>query len=113
MLDAEEAAHYASAQAWAGQAALEFRCVAGDWSGALVRLERNMKSGLIDKTAYRRQRAVLLTAQALAADDGTSAPTKGQPDGFMPTSDQSDVGGRARAQTLALEAVKLAPDLVP
>ena len=28
-----------------------------------------MKSGLIDKTAYRRQRAVLLTAQALAAEE--------------------------------------------
>jgi HemY protein len=110
---AEEAAKQAAVPPWAGQAVLEFRCVAGDWSGALVRLERNMKSGLIDKTAYRRQRAVLLTAQALAADDGTSAPTTGQPDGFMPTSDKSDVGGRERAQTLALEAVKLAPDLVP
>ena len=53
------------ALAWAGQAVLQFRCVAGDWSGALARLERNMKSGLIDKTAYRRQRAVLLTARAL------------------------------------------------
>ena len=36
-----------------------------------------MKSGLIDKTAYRRQRAVLLTAQALAAEDGMLRRTRG------------------------------------
>ncbi len=72
---------------------LEFRCAAGDWSGALERLERNAKSGLIDKPAYRRQRAVLLTAQALAAEDTDH--------------------DRDRAKTLVLEAVKLAPDLVP
>ena len=77
---AEEAAKQSAVPPWAGQAVLEFRCIAGDWSAALVRLERNMKSGLIDKTAYRRQRAVLLTAQALAAEDGTSPPVAGQPD---------------------------------
>ena len=99
---AEEAAKQSAVPPWAGQAVLEFRCIAGDWSAALVRLERNMKSGLIDKTAYRRQRAVLLTAQALAAEDGTSPPVAGQPD-----------AGRERAREFALEAVKLAPDLVP
>src|SRR5215472_12815582 len=88
---AEEAAQHASVPVWAGQAVLEFRCVAGDWSGALERLERNMRSGLIDKRAFRRQRAVLLTAQAqsLAGSD------------------------RDRAIALAREAAKLAPDLVP
>ena len=75
---AEEAAKQAAVPPWAGQAVLEFRCVAGDWSGALARLERNMKSGLIDKTAYRRQRAVLLTAQALAAEEA-APPTAGNP----------------------------------
>ena len=99
---AEEAAKQSAVPPWAGQAVLEFRCIAGDWSAALVRLERNMKSGLIDKTAYRRQRAVLLTAQALAAEDGTSPPVAGQPD-----------AARDRARECALEAVKLAPDLVP
>jgi len=88
---AEEAAKHASVPVWAGQAALEFRCAAGDWSGALDRLERNMKSGLIDKRTYRRQRAVLITAQAQAAAE-------------------SD---RERAIALAREAAKLAPDLVP
>src|SRR5262245_28461673 len=88
---AEEAAKHASVPVWAGQAALEFRCAAGDWSGALDRLERNMRSGLIDKRTYRRQRAVLITAQAQAVVD-------------------SD---RERAIALVREAAKLAPDLVP
>ena len=88
---AEEAAKHASVPVWAGQAVLEFRCVAGDWSGAQERLERNMRSGLIDKRTYRRQRAVLLTAQAQALSG-------------------SD---RDRAIALARDAAKLAPDLVP
>jgi HemY protein len=91
-LIAEEAARSAAAPAWAGLAVLEFRCVAGDWTGALDRLERNQKSGLIDKASYARQRAVLLTARALAA---------------------ADLREPGSARALALEAVKLAPDLVP
>ncbi|MCC6775934.1 MAG: heme biosynthesis protein HemY [Hyphomicrobiales bacterium] len=91
LMVAEEAAKQAAVPAWAGQAVLEARCAAGDWVGALDRLERNMKAGLVDKIAYRRQRAVLLTAQALAAEDND----------------------RDRAKALAQEAVKLAPDLVP
>ncbi len=90
-LFAEEAARDAAAPGWAGHAVLNFRCAAGDWTGALDRLERNQKSGLIDKAAYARQRAVLLTAQALAAE---------------PTD-------RAGARALALAAIKLAPTLVP
>ena len=86
---AEEAARHASVPVWAAQAVLEFRCVAGDWSGALERLDRNLKSRLIDRRTYRRQRAVLLTAQAIAQTD------------------------RERATALAREAAKLAPDLVP
>ena len=42
---AEEAAAHAAPPAWAGQAALEFRCAAGDWTGALERLERNQRAG--------------------------------------------------------------------
>jgi HemY protein len=88
---AEEAANAAPALGWAGQAALEFRCAAGDWSGALSALDRNSRYGLIDKPEYRRQRAVLLTARALAAEETE----------------------RDRARALALDAVKLAPSLVP
>jgi HemY protein len=91
LLYAEEAARETSVPPWAGQAVLEFRCLGGDWSGALERLDRNMGNGLIDKALYRRHRAVLLTAQAIAAQD-------------------SD---RDRAKSLGVEAVKLAPNLVP
>jgi HemY protein len=88
---AEEAAKAAPALGWAGQAALEFRCAAGDWAAALAALDRNSRYGLIDKPEYKRQRAVLLTARALAAEEGD----------------------RDRARSLALDALKLAPDLVP
>jgi HemY protein len=88
---AEEAANTAPSLAWAGQAVLEFRCAAADWAGALATLENNFRAGLVDKPTYRRHRAVLLTARALAIRDS-------DPD---------------RARALALEAVKLAPTLVP
>ena len=91
LLHAEEAAKQASVPGWAGHALLEFRCIAGDWSGALQRLDHNIKSKLLEKGIYQRQRAVLLTAQAVAVQDGD----------------------RDRAKELALEATKLAPGLVP
>jgi len=91
LVHAEEAANSAAPPAWAGQAALEFRCAVGDWGPALERLDRNAKSGLVDKTAYRRQRAVLLTAQALTIEESE----------------------RDRSKALVLEATKLAPTLVP
>jgi HemY protein len=90
-LAAEEAAKDAPALPWAGQAVLEFRCAAGDWEGALAILESHRSAGIIDRARYRRQRAVLLTARALAAEE-----------------DNRDV-----ARTLAVDAVKIAPDLVP
>lgn len=88
---AEEAARSAPALPWAGQAVFEFRCAAGDWRGALAALEANLRSGLTDRATYRRQRAVLLTARALDIEERDAA----------------------NAKRLALEAVKLAPDLVP
>jgi HemY protein len=88
---AEEAAKAAPSLAWAGQAAFDFHCVEGDWSGALKALERNSRGGLVDHDTYRRQRAVLLTARALSLENTD----------------------RASASELAQEAVKLAPGLVP
>ncbi len=88
---AEEAAKDAPTLAWAGQAVLEFRCAAGDWDGALAALESNRKTRGPDRAVYRRQRAVLLTARALAAEEND----------------------RDAARSLATEAAKLAPDLVP
>ena len=71
---AEEAANAAPALGWAGQAVLEFRCAAGDWAAALAALDRNSRYGLIDKPEYKRQRAVLLTARALAAERWRARP---------------------------------------
>jgi len=88
---AEEAAKASPSLAWAGQAVLEFRCRDGDWSGALAILERNRKGGLVHADAFRRQRAVLLTARALSLKD-------------------RDAG---TASELAQDAAKLCPGLVP
>ncbi len=86
---AEEAAKVQPSLAWAGQAVLDDRCAAADWQGALVALD-HMRGGL-DKADYRRKRAVLLTARALALDEID----------------------RDGARAAVMEAVKLAPDLVP
>jgi HemY protein len=90
-IHAEDAAKVSSSLAWAGQATLEFRCLDGDWSGALQALERNRKGDLLDKDAFRRQRAVLLTALALSLTDRD----------------------RGTAGELAQEAARLCPGLVP
>jgi HemY protein len=90
-LAAEEAAKDAPALPWAGQAVLEFRCAAGDWEGALAILENHRRSGMLDRAAFRRQRAVLLTARALAVEEEN----------------------RDAARTHAVDAAKLVPDLVP
>ena len=89
LLAAEEAAKAEPSLAWAGEAVLDYRCATGDWAGALEALER-MK-GALEKPAYRRKRAVLLTARALALD----------------------AIDRDTSRAAVLEAVKLAPDLVP
>lgn len=88
---AEEALKVAPGSTWASHAVLGFRCAKGDWSGALKILDNNLASGLIDRATYRRQRGVLLTARALELE-------------------KTD---RDRARDSAMEAVKLAPTLVP
>jgi HemY protein len=86
---AEEAARTAPSLGWASRAVLEARCKDGDWAGALALLEANART--LASEIYRRQRAVLLTAHALALEDTD----------------------RDRAKAMALEAQKLAPRLVP
>jgi HemY protein len=88
---AEEALKLAPASTWASHAVLGFRCAKADWSGALSILDNNLASGLIDKAAYRRQRGVLLTARAL----------------------ELETVDRDLSRESAMEAVKLAPTLVP
>jgi HemY protein len=88
---AEEALKLAPASTWASQAVLGFRCAKGDWNGALAILDHNLESGLIDKPAWRRQRGVLLTARAL----------------------ELETIDRDRSRDTVMEAIKLAPTLVP
>ncbi|GJE16576.1 heme biosynthesis protein HemY [Methylobacterium marchantiae] len=88
---AAEAARLAPSVTWANEAVLEAQCADGDWSGAVETVERRASLGLIEKGLARRQRAVLLTAAAQTREAG-------EPE--------------AAAQR-ALDAVKLAPDLVP
>jgi HemY protein len=88
---AEEALKLAPSSTWASHAVLGFRCAKGDWSGALAILDNNLASGLIDKAAYRRQRGVLLTARALELENVD----------------------RDLSRESVIEAVKLAPTLVP
>jgi len=88
---AEEALKLSPSSSWASHAVLGFCCAKGDWAGALSILDNNQSSGLIDKATYRRQRGVLLTARALELVNVDR--------------DQSRDG--------VMEAVKLAPTLVP
>jgi HemY protein len=88
---ADEALKVAPNAAWASHAVLGFRCARGDWNGALAILDSNYTAGLLDKPSYRRQRGVLLTARALDIE------TK----------------NRDLSRDSAMEAVKLAPTLVP
>ncbi|MEP3431296.1 MAG: heme biosynthesis HemY N-terminal domain-containing protein [Roseibium sp.] len=88
---AEEAAKTSPGLEWAGKAVLGYQAVAHHWDDALRTLERNYAAKLLDKKAYRRQRAVILTALAQKLEGG-------EPD---------------RAFSLAKEAHGLALDLVP
>jgi HemY protein len=88
---ADEALKISPSSTWASHAVLGFRCARGDWNGAMAILDNNLSSGLIDKTIYRRQRGVLLTARAL----------------------ELEKVDRDLARESAMEAVKLAPTLVP
>jgi HemY protein len=87
----EEALKLAPSSTWASNAVLGFRCAKGDWNGALAILDNNLAAGLIEKPAYRRQRGVLLTARALELENVD----------------------RDRSRDSVVEAVKLAPTLIP
>ena len=89
-LFAEEAAKERRRSPGPAQAVLEFRCAAGDWEGALAMLEGHRKSGMLDATLPAPARRAAHRARACAEDE---RPRR-----------------RARA---ALEAAKLAPELVP
>ena len=91
VLIAEEALKLSPASTWASHAVLGFRCAQGDWDGALKILDNDLAAGLVDKATYRRRRGVLLTAKAL----------------------ELEKVDRDRSREAVMEAVKLAPTLVP
>jgi HemY protein len=76
---------------WPTEALFELQCRDGAWESALETLSSAKANNLIDKATADRRRAVLLTAQAQAIEE-----------------DESE-----KAMSLALEAHRLAPDLVP
>jgi HemY protein len=88
---AERALRLNSKLDWPIEALFDLQCRAGDWAGALDTLATGRRNNLIDKTIANRRRAVLLTAQAQAAEDT-----------------EAD-----KALLLSEEAHRLAPDLVP
>jgi len=90
-LIAEEAIRLSPSSTWASQAVLGFRCARNDWGGALAILDTNLEAGLIGKAAFRRQRGVLLTARAV----------------------DLETRDRDVARSSVMEAVRLAPTLVP
>jgi HemY protein len=94
-----EAAHQIAAQArgeapaapWAARALMRHQTAAADWDGALATLAGATDARILDRRTARRQRAVILTAKALAKEES-------EPDA---------------ARAAALEAHDLASDFVP
>src|SRR5262249_41782854 len=91
VLIAEEALTLSPSSTWASHAVLGFRAAQSDGDGARRIRDNDRESGLIGKHAYRRRRGVLLTARAL----------------------ELEKVDRDLARSSAMEAVKLAPTLVP
>jgi HemY protein len=88
---ADEAVKLSPSLAWANDALLEFHSSSGNWVAARTAVERRAALKLADKGEAKRQRAVLLTAEAQ-----TKLEAK-----------------HDEALSAALEAVKLAPTLAP
>ncbi len=88
---AQRASELAPKVAWASEAVLEYQSAERDWRGALATLERQVRQKAIGRDTGKRLRAVLLTADAQARQQG-------EPE---------------EALREAKEAVRLAPDLVP
>ena len=88
---AKEATNHSPGTPWATQAQLKVQTITGEWEEAQRTLDTALSSNVVDKAEYKRQKAVMLTAQAMEEEDAS-------PD---------------KAKAHALAAHKLAPDLVP
>lgn len=88
---AAEAARQAPQLEWASSAMMGQLCAEGDWDAALKLVDARKQALAHGKDVVKKERAALLTAKAMAAIDVD----------------------HAQARTLALEANRIAPDLVP
>lgn len=88
----EEAVRTQPGLEWSGRALLNMQATEGDWNAALISLQQNTDSKLYTKKEAKRLRAVLLTAAAIELEHG---------------------GDPQKAKEKALEAHRLAPELVP
>ncbi|MCH4540941.1 heme biosynthesis protein HemY [Ochrobactrum sp. POC9] len=88
---AAEAVSQAPQLEWASSAMMGQLCAEGDWDGALKLVDARKQALAHSKDVVKKERAALLTAKAMAVVDVD----------------------HAQAKALALEANKLAPDLVP
>lgn len=88
---AERASELAPQLEWASSAVLGNKTAQGDWDGALKLLDAQKAARNADKDTLKRERAAVLTAKAMALLDNDPV----------------------TARTIALEAHKLAPELVP
>ncbi|MEJ5080120.1 MULTISPECIES: heme biosynthesis protein HemY [unclassified Ochrobactrum] len=88
---ATEAAKHAPQLEWASSAVMGQFCSEGDWDGALKLVDARKQALSHSKDVVKKERAALLTAKAIATVDVD----------------------HANAKAIALEANKLAPDLVP
>ena len=88
---AQEAHGIFSGAPWASRALLRYQTGDGDWAGALGTLAAAADKKVVDKKTARRQRAVILAARAMEAEDGDPE----------------------TAKQAALEAHNIEPGLVP
>ncbi len=88
---AQEAHTIFAGAPWASRALMRYQTGEGNWAGALGTLAAAVDKKVIDKKTARRQRAVILAARAMEAEDG-------DPEG---------------AKQAALDAHNLEPGLVP
>src|SRR5690606_10084123 len=88
---AAEAAQQAPQLEWASSAMMGQLCAEGDWDAALKLVDARKQALAHSKDVVKKERAALLTAKAMAVVDVD----------------------HAQAKALALEANKIAPDLVP
>ncbi|THF50138.1 heme biosynthesis protein HemY [Allorhizobium terrae] len=88
---AERAAEEAPYLPWAATATLEHRCQTSNWDEAILLLDRQRVAGVSSRSEADRMKAVLLTAKAMDLLDGDPA----------------------LARENAMNALKLAKDLVP